>query len=802
MMTTVFLSCVMLLGATTPAAASQAYGSQNNFDCVNDTGVETHGFEIELDYGRTTDITYTYDYNHYGVPKITEDLTDPQHPKVFVRYASAKNANGAWTAYTAVPSGPISPTMGHQFTNPAVNFGGEHFGVGFIGVPVAVKYNWLIDDGAGNLKHGPPVYISTPSYTYNPPAGGVAGNVQAEIVPPPPPVQPAFQFGAASWVKEIKTSTHNANKVPLNSLVGDDPGKPQPWANGEPSEVEVEWRVMQTEFANANGGKNGKLQGAAEDLPNGNEVITRRYEFYKYVGPIDAETGEAMGDTVGPDGIHGVGTVTYADHYDPNTGEWVTVTVDMSTVVVVGDFFGTQMSGFDVAPNLGLVDHVQDGDVNVKYPNRTVIVGGTTAFIGSIKSGAVPPGLTLDPVSGVLSGTPTAGGSFTFVVEATDLSGADVTKSYTVNIAGGAPATYSVSVSASPSADGTVTGGGTFNSGANITVSATALAAYYFIDWAEGTTVVSTTPSYSFTLGGNRALVANFATYLIVGATASPSTGGTVTGGGTSFKNGDTVTLQAMSKPGYAFINWTEGTAIVSTLPSYVFTATAKRTLVANFSTSCQISATAQPTNGGTVSGAGTYKVGASATVKATAKSGYYFANWTEGTTVVGTTASYKFTVSSNRSLTANFGKYCTISTSTSSAGGGTTKGGGTFKIGDSVTAKATANTGYYFINWAENGTSVSTSASYTFSATTSRKLVANFGKYVVISTSASPSAGGTVTGGGNYKVGDNVTLQATPKAKYTFISWSDGKTIVSAATSYSFSASKSRKLVANFKKS
>ena len=135
------MMCAITLGMSTQALAnskthatpklgktafSQAYGDLNNFDCVNDTGSECHGFEIELDDIHCTDITYTYDYNHYGVPKISQDLTDPLHPKTFVRYA-ANYVNGVWSAYTAIPSGPISPTMGHQFTNPSINFGGEHF---------------------------------------------------------------------------------------------------------------------------------------------------------------------------------------------------------------------------------------------------------------------------------------------------------------------------------------------------------------------------------------------------------------------------------------------------------------------------------------------------------------------------------------------------------------------------------------------------------------------------------------------------------------------------------------------------
>lgn len=134
----VIMTSSLLLAISPAARASIAYGSLNNFDCVNDTGVEAHGFEIELDGVRSTDITYTYDYNHYGIPKITEDLSDPSNPKVFIRYAAARNPDGTWTAFTAIPSGPISPTDGHQFTNPSVNFGGEHFGAGYYGTPTAV----------------------------------------------------------------------------------------------------------------------------------------------------------------------------------------------------------------------------------------------------------------------------------------------------------------------------------------------------------------------------------------------------------------------------------------------------------------------------------------------------------------------------------------------------------------------------------------------------------------------------------------------------------------------------------------
>ena len=76
-----FLIASAVLFAGLKARASIAYGSINNFDTVNDTGHLCHGFEIEIEDCRTTDITYTYNYNHYGVPRFEQDDTDPLHPK-------------------------------------------------------------------------------------------------------------------------------------------------------------------------------------------------------------------------------------------------------------------------------------------------------------------------------------------------------------------------------------------------------------------------------------------------------------------------------------------------------------------------------------------------------------------------------------------------------------------------------------------------------------------------------------------------------------------------------------------------
>jgi hypothetical protein len=98
-----FAALCALTGFSTSAQASIAYGSINNFDVVNDTGAECHGFEIELEDTLTTDITYTYDYNHYGKCRIAVGTTNAGKPATFVRWESARNPDGTWAAYTAIP---------------------------------------------------------------------------------------------------------------------------------------------------------------------------------------------------------------------------------------------------------------------------------------------------------------------------------------------------------------------------------------------------------------------------------------------------------------------------------------------------------------------------------------------------------------------------------------------------------------------------------------------------------------------------------------------------------------------------
>jgi len=155
-------------------------------------------------------------------------------------------------------------------------------------------------------------------------------------------------------------------------------------------------------------------------------------------------------------------------------------------------------------------------------------------------------------------------------------------------------------------------------------------------------------------------------------ATANPTAGGTVAGGGT-FEGGETCTLTATANEGYTFINWTKNGNVVCETEVYSFMVAGPAAYVANFSlNSYDITTTAEPAEGGTVEGAGTYNYGTTATLTATANEGYTFTNWTLGGEVVSSSPTYSFTVTENADYVAHFNiNYYQVSISATPENGG-----------------------------------------------------------------------------------------------------------------------------------
>lgn len=435
---------------------------------------------------------------------------------------------------------------------------------------------------------------------------------------------------------------------------------------------------------------------------------------------------------------------------------------------------------------------------------------GATSFQVSAQEGSyvaisqnnVLKGVALVPASGSVSVPVTAGitsGQVRIVVTKPQR------QPYIQDInVGGAPQTFTITVSANPTIGGTVTGGGNYQQNASCTVRATANNGYTFSNWTENGNVVSTQAIYTFTVTSNRNLVANFTAVpqnYTIAVSANPTQGGTVTGGGT-YPAGQSCTVAATANNGYVFANWTENGNVVSTNARYTFTVNGNRTLVANFTQqNYTISVSANPNNGGTVTGGGAFHYGDNCTVSATPAAGYTFLRWTENGNQVSNNATYTFTVTGNRTLVAQFqAQTYTITATADPANGGTVTGGGTFTYGQSCTLTATPATGYTFINWTKNGQQVSTNATYTFNVTESAAFVAHFQvQSFTINVSSNPNNGGTVAGSGTYTYGQNCTVSATPTQRYIFVNWTENGTPVSTNTTYSFAVNANRNLVANF---
>ena len=76
----------------------------------------------------------------------------------------------------------------------------------------------------------------------------------------------------------------------------------------------------------------------------------------------------------------------------------------------------------------------QSGSVNGPYAHTFTSTGGIPPLTWSVTSGSLPTGLTLNPATGVVSGVPTATGTFSFSLTVTDSLGNTASVSCSINI--------------------------------------------------------------------------------------------------------------------------------------------------------------------------------------------------------------------------------------------------------------------------------------------------------------------------------------------------------------------------------
>lgn len=407
------------------------------------------------------------------------------------------------------------------------------------------------------------------------------------------------------------------------------------------------------------------------------------------------------------------------------------------------------------------------------------------------------------------------------------------------------PEVYNISVAVNGT-NGTATASSTsVTAGDQVILTAKPNAGYQFVNWTLNGNVVSTDATYTFIPTASGEYVANFApiTYAIQASTADKNLGliqiGETVGTGfatqtETVNHGSNVTMHAIviDPTLYRFVNWTSGTNVVSTDNPLRFTASANVNYVANFEAipvvTPQYTISVSAANGqgvvtatsGTNSGASlTVDQGTQVTLTATPNEGYQFVNWTLGGVEVSTNAEYTVIANATEEYVANFAlKTYTLTVGTSdkamgraffSTGSGTGTGTGTgtgglvtektVGHGESVTMEAvvTDPSVYRFVNWTVNGVEVSTSATFTTTATAAAEYVANFEEIPVVTPQYTISVNSSDTDYGTVAVkefgtstsqtvdaGTTLTLVATPKANCKFVKWTcNGEDIAGDAT-------------------
>lgn len=242
--------------------------------------------------------------------------------------------------------------------------------------------------------------------------------------------------------------------------------------------------------------------------------------------------------------------------------------------------------------------------------------------------------------------------------------------------------------------------------------------------------------------------------YWLLRVEAQPAEAGTVTGGG-KYVEGRSVTVKATTNSSaWRFVNWTNSAGEeVSTSMSFTYTvAPTNETLTANYvaQATSTVTLSYDPPSAGTnfsLSGAGTYAVGATVTISASSYSNWTFVNWTRRsdnevmsadrsftyTTTnddVEFVAHYRFTPGSNPSEPSETkASHKVYFTANPSAGGYFSQSNGmSVREEQSFSVYAYNNSAYRFVNWTIDGVEVTTSRTYSGTmGTQDIYLVANY---------------------------------------------------------------------------
>ncbi len=128
------------------------------------------------------------------------------------------------------------------------------------------------------------------------------------------------------------------------------------------------------------------------------------------------------------------GAITGTPSASGTTDFTVTATDSSSPAMTANQALSIDVAPATVSPLAITTTSLSGGTVGSAYSATPAATGGTTPYTWSISTGTLPAGLTLDPATGAITGTPSASGTTDFTVTATDSSSPAMTANQALSI--------------------------------------------------------------------------------------------------------------------------------------------------------------------------------------------------------------------------------------------------------------------------------------------------------------------------------------------------------------------------------
>ena len=324
-----------------------------------------------------------------------------------------------------------------------------------------------------------------------------------------------------------------------------------------------------------------------------------------------------------------------------------------------------------------------------------------------------------------------------------------------------------------PENSGTVNGGGTYNYGSTVHLTAHSNTGYTFSQWNDG----NLTNPRSIFVEGDATYTAVFTPLQYeITTECDPVEGGTVTGAGI-YDYGTVASLTATPNENYIFLCWSDG--IVSNPRNVTVTGNANYKALFYLQGTPQYTITVLPNDPalGTVTGGGTYPQGSTIEISATPFENVAFRSWDDGNT----DNPRSITVTGDMTFTALFeavqpGETYTITVRSENPLMGTVFGGGTYPVNTIINIGATPNQGFYFSGWQDGDMN----NPRTITVTGDAEYVASFSTNPTVTYTVTvyyDETQGFIIGAGTYNAGATASLAAIPADGYYFKKWGDGNT-------------------------